>query len=48
MARNFGPSFIFGTNFNYEIRADFFFVVGQLHEDASTEEHPGNLIILLS
>ena len=26
----------------------FFFVVGQLHEDAPTERHPGNLTILLS
>ena len=26
----------------------FFVVVGQLHEDASTEGHPGNLAILLS
>ena len=27
---------------------NFFFVVGQLHEDAPTEEHLGNLTILLS
>ena len=26
----------------------FFFFVGQLHKDAPTEEHPGNLTILMS
>ena len=26
----------------------FFVVVGQLHDDASTEVHPGNLTILMS
>ena len=33
--------------FNPVCFGDFFFFVGQLHEDAPTEGHPGNLTILL-
>ena len=37
-----------GTQFPIKIVSKSFFFVGQLHKDAPTEEHPGNLTILMS